>query len=187
MHRLLPENRPIMARFFASGALLVGAIALVVGAGLPQRAAFTGADMPEIGRVAPEIGSLAPPIQRPSLSGATIDLFALRGAPVIVNFWATWCVPCRVEMPELQALHDDTGVQIIGANLGEPRAAVARWVSDLGLTFDIALDDAHLHVATDYRVRGYPSTFVIDSDGIITHIFYGPVTRDTLEHALNAH
>lgn len=181
------HNHSKNLRLIASGFLFLGAALLIVLAGLPQRANFTGATIPDIGRVAPEIGSLAPPFYQPSLSDEPIALLDLRGESVIVNFWATWCVPCRIEMPELQALHEETGVRVVGANLGESRAVVARWVDQLGITFDIALDDWHLHVATDYRVRGYPSTFVIDSDGIITHIFYGPVTQQTLKNALNAH
>lgn len=174
-------------RLIVSGFLFLGAILLIMSAGLPQRADYTGATLPDIGRVAPEIGSLAPPFAQPSLSDESIALLDLRGESVIINFWATWCVPCRIEMPELQALHEEAGVRVVGVNLGEAREVVARWVDDLDLTFDIALDDMHWHVATDYRVRGYPSTFVIDSDGIITHIFYGPVTQDTLKNALNTH
>src|SRR5688572_5558022 len=86
---------------FASFAV---ALAVLIAAGLPQRAAYSGQILPNGQIVAPEIGATAPTFFAPTLNGS-VDLAELRGAPVIINFWATWCVPCRVEMPELQALH----------------------------------------------------------------------------------
>ena len=89
-------------------ACFLAAALLVLHAGLPQRAEFTVFSLDGGAVVAPETGAIAPPIDNtPTLAGDPIAWDALRGQPVIVNFWATWCVPCRVEMPELQALYDE--------------------------------------------------------------------------------
>lgn len=169
------------------GALVAFATAFVLlhNAGLPNRADYTGFFVDGIGRVAPEGGSIAPPFSQPTLSGHNLSLLDLRGEPVIVNFWATWCVPCRVEMPELQDFHEETGVRVLGVNIGEDRAAIAAWVEEFDLTFDLLLDPQQ-RVYQQYRVRGQPSTYVIAPDGIITHIYFGPTTAATLREALNA-
>jgi thiol-disulfide isomerase/thioredoxin len=70
----------------------------VIAGGLPQRATYSGAVLPSGEIAAPEIGAFAPPFRAPTLDGE-ITLEQLRGVPVVLNFWATWCVPCRVEMP----------------------------------------------------------------------------------------
>ncbi len=159
---------------------------LVVSAGLPQRADYTGETITSLGRVAPEIGSLAPPFSARTLGGDTANLMALRGKSVVINFWATWCVPCRTEMPELQALHETNGVPVLAVNLAEPETAVQRWADEFELSLTLVLDPDR-HIAEAYHLRGQPSTYVVAPDGIITHIFYGATTEDTLNAALLTH
>jgi thiol-disulfide isomerase/thioredoxin len=161
------------------------AVALLITAGLPNRAAYTGQILSNGQAIAPEIGAFAPPIRAQTLDG-TVDLAALRGTPAIVNFWATWCVPCRVEMPELQAFHQmHPDARVLAVNLGESRRLIVDWVRQFGLTFDVVLD-ADQSIATLYHLRGQPSTYIVAPDGMITSIFYGPTTRQTLESALAA-
>ena len=77
----------------------------------------------------------------------------------MINFWATWCVPCRVEMPELQAFHEaHPAVRVLAVNLGESRDLIVDWVTQFGLTFDIVLDTDR-SIADLYRLRGQPSTY----------------------------
>src|SRR5690606_20245646 len=137
--------------------------------------------------VAPRIGATAPPLQLPVLDhDARLTLSDLRGQVIVLNFWATWCVPCRIEMPALQTLyerHQAQGVRVIGINLGESPETARRWVDDLNLTFDIALDRDG-YAATLYQLRGQPSTYVIAPDGVISQIFYGAVDIDALESAV---
>jgi peroxiredoxin len=159
---------------------------LVVSAGLPQRADYTGQTITALGRVAPEIGSLAPPFEAPTFGGDTINLMALRGQSVVINFWATWCVPCRTEMPELQSLHESTGVTVLAVNLAESDAAVQQWADEFELSLTL-VPDRNRQIATAYQLRGQPSTYVVAPDGIITHIFYGATTEDTLHAALLTH
>jgi peroxiredoxin len=166
--------------------VLIAAAALLYQAGLPQRADYSGLVIDGLGVVAPEIGAIAPPFEQPTLSGDTLALFDLRGESVVINFWATWCPPCIVEMPALQELHDETGVRIIGVNMGEERDIVAAWVAENGITFDIVLDPQG-QVSQTYRLRGQPSTYVVAPDGIITHIFYGTVAMAALQDALATH
>lgn len=167
-------------------AALVAASWLLIYTGLPNRAEFTGNSVLDGRRIAPEINALAPPFTQPTLNGDTLVLDDLRGESVVINFWATWCVPCRTEMPELQALHADTGVRVLAVNLAENPQAVREWVTELGLTFTIVLD-AQGQIAEAYRLRGQPSTYVVAPDGIITHIFYGATTADALRDALRTH
>lgn len=167
------------------GALLcfAGALALLIAAGLPQRAPYSGQVLSDGQIIAPEIGAFAPDFSAPTLDGQ-VQLTKLHGQPAIVNFWATWCVPCRVEMPKLQAFHEaHPNVNVLAVNLGERRDLVVDWVRRLKLNFAIVLD-ADGSIAGEYRLRGQPSTYVISPDGVITSIFYGPTTRQVLESVL---
>ena len=163
----------------------VAAFFIVVQTGLPERADHTG--YIEAGqRVAPELNAVAPPFSLPTLAGNTLRLADLRGEVVVVNFWATWCEPCKVEMPELQALYqgyEERGLRVLAVNLGEGRQAAQQWVNSFGLTFDVLLDETQ-QVAAQYQLRGQPSTYVISPDGVITQIVYGPATRSALEAAV---
>ncbi|MBZ0274952.1 MAG: TlpA family protein disulfide reductase [Anaerolineae bacterium] len=173
----------------AAGIVVLAAAGLVViAAGLPERSAYTGETLVSGLVIAPELNAYAPDFTADVLDGAPVTLSALRGTPVILNFWATWCGPCRVEMPDLQALyaaHQADGLRILAVNLGETPAAMRPWRDELGLTFDLLLDPQG-DIAGMYHLRGQPSTYVIAPDGIITHIFYGPTTQTALEAALGS-
>ncbi|MBI1259106.1 MAG: redoxin domain-containing protein [Chloroflexi bacterium] len=183
MSAICDYRRPLL--WSGAVAAFAAAVALLIAAGLPNRAAYTGQILANGQAIAPEIGAFAPPIQAATLDGA-VDLAQLRGAPVIINFWATWCVPCRVEMPELQAYHQaHPNTRILAVNLGESRRLIVDWVAQFGLTFDVVLDPDRA-IATRYHLRGQPSTYIVAPDGVITSIFYGPTTRQSLESALAA-
>lgn len=165
---------------------LVTAFLIVTAAGLPQRAEFTGQIIPDELPVAPEIGAIAPPFEAVALDGQQINLGSLRGQVVLVNFWATWCEPCRVEMPDLEAVYQqyhERGLRVLAVNLGESTALIRQWVDEFGLTFDILLD-AQQQIAGLYQIRGQPTTYVISPLGIITHIFYGATSREAFEAVL---
>lgn len=152
-------------------------------AGLPNRAEYTGSHIENIGYVAPEIDSIAPPFTLSTLEFDPLSVDDLDDTVVIINFWATWCVPCRAEMPELQDLYDayDDKIRILGVNLGESPQSVAQWIEEFDLTFDILLDPLQ-SVAQLYQIRGQPSTYVLDKHHVIRAIYYGPVQMEQLEH-----
>ena len=133
------------------------------------------------------IGALAPEIALPMLSGETRTLTDLRGQVVILNFWATWCGPCRAEMPalaEIQTQYASRGVIVIGVNQREDAASVRRYLDSIGVDFQIALDPMG-ESNRQYRVLGLPSTYLIDRQGVIRDaIFGGPMARALIESKL---
>ena len=170
-----------------AAAAMSAALWLLITTGLPQRAAFTGQIIPGQRPIAPELNALAPDFERPDVNGNPIRLSDLRGAPVVVNFWATWCGPCIVEMPILQSIFEarqDTGLRILAVNLGESASVVRAWGEAQGLTYDLLLDEQQ-QVAALYYLRGQPSTYVISREGVITAIFFGPISESGLLAALN--
>jgi cytochrome c biogenesis protein CcmG, thiol:disulfide interchange protein DsbE len=185
----IPSAIPALRRSaLILGALvcLVTAVALLAQAGLPQRAQFTSRI--EVGGIeaAPELGHIAPSFVATLSTGTTIRLHDLQGRVVVLNFWATWCVPCRAEMPELQALANDYPIeqmQIIGINMGEPATAIEAWRDELNLTFDLVVDPSN-SIAALYHIRGQPTTYIIDTNGIIANIIYGATTRQALESTI---
>ncbi len=170
-----------------SVAALAAALLVLFTVGLPERAAFTGQVIPGQLPIAPEINAVAPPFELINLEGDITRLADLRGQHILINFWATWCIPCRVEMPVLQRLyeqHQADGLYILAVNLGEPSALAREWQRSLGLTYAILLDK-NQSTAALYQLRGQPSTYVISPNGIITHIFYGPASENALRAALH--
>ena len=105
---------------------------------------------------------------------------------MIINFWATWCVPCIREMPLLEAVHQ-RGVTVIGINAGvETEALVREWLDENGITFTVVLDDPSRTIERLFPVPGLPSTFFVDAEGVIQQIEYGELTATTLEAGLAA-
>lgn len=135
---------------------------------------------------APAVGHPAPSFSLPTLAGDAIALADLRGQPVVLNFWASWCGPCRAEMPELQRLHDrlgPAGVVVLGVNQGEQPETAAGFMQQLGLSFPVALDQ-RTGVSQQYLVNSLPTTFFIDRDGVIRTTFIGPMSDAVLAQNL---
>jgi len=107
--------------------------------------------------------------QLPDLSGADKKLSDYRGQVVFLNFWATWCGPCRSEMPAMESVYQelkDDGFVILAVDLGEDRETVQNFADDLGLSFPIVLDQAG-EVGGAYEARSIPTTYLIGKDGNI--------------------
>jgi thiol-disulfide isomerase/thioredoxin len=130
----------------------------------------------------PYIGHPAPAFTLDSPEGETLTLSELKGRPVILNFWATWCAPCRAEIPALEAASQKIGERgvILGVNVGEDPAQVARFAAELGMTYSIVLDP-EAEVSRLYRVRALPTTYFIDARGVITDIYTGPLNEPLLQ------
>ncbi len=129
----------------------------------------------------PGVGRLAPDFTLPTLDGQTFRLSEQRGKPVVLNFWATWCGPCRNELPALQkaATHLGDEVVFVGVDQGEDAAVVRDFAAELGLTFTIPLD-SNGEVGVDYKVKGLPTTFFIDRSGKIQNLWMGEMNSVTL-------
>ena len=115
------------------------------------------------------IGNLAPDCQLPGLGGQNFSLSSRRGEPVLINFWATWCPPCRGEMPYIQGIYEgwvDRGLVVLAVNLGESSSVVEDFMRSNDLSFTVLLDTTR-GVAQRYSITGIPTTFFIDKDGII--------------------
>ena len=135
---------------------------------------------------APVVGYPAPDFTLTDLDGNAVRLSDFRGKVVFLNFWATWCPPCRAEMPEMEELHQeyqDKDVVIIGVDLGEFRSSVKSFVEENGYSWTFVIDSTG-EVARDYMVTGIPSSFSIDEDGIIRALQVGAMSKAVMEARL---
>ncbi|MEO8395105.1 MAG: cytochrome c biogenesis protein CcdA [Chloroflexota bacterium] len=134
-----------------------------------------------------EIGKVAPGFSTTTDQGAAFKLADLRGKVVILNFWATWCGPCRVEMPEFQKAYASKagqGFTIVGVNNAEAVDVVAGFRDELKLTFPLLMDtDGHLQDL--YGINAYPSTYVLNRDGVIVNLHFGPLTAEQIADLVN--
>ncbi len=165
------------------GVGLVVFLAVPVGpAGPALGAAPTATPAP-----APVAGAPAPDFTLTDLAGNSITLSDLRGNVVLINFWATWCGPCKLEMPAIEAEYlarQDQGFTVLAVNLDEPADDVRAFVDALGLTFTTLLDPG-ARVNDLYRVRGYPTTFFVNRDGVIERQHIGLISADQLRETLD--
>ena len=130
-----------------------------------------------------QVGQVAPDFELSTPDGQRIRLSALRGKPVVLNFWATWCGPCRREMPEFQAVLDhyqDQEIRLIGINVGEGTVAVKDFMEQVGVDFPVLID-RNEQVQTAYKILPLPATFFIDQDGVIRHIHQAQMSAPQIE------
>jgi cytochrome c biogenesis protein CcmG/thiol:disulfide interchange protein DsbE len=118
------------------------------------------------------------------LDGAPVSLEALRGTPVILNFWSTWCQPCKIEHPFLQdAARAFPDVKFYGVLYGDEPQKARRFLQQQGSAYPILVDPGG-RMAIDYGVTGVPETFFIDRNGVIAAKFSGPVPPDELQRLI---
>jgi cytochrome c biogenesis protein CcmG, thiol:disulfide interchange protein DsbE len=167
---------------------IVGAFLLVllvlVGAGWMVRERFLPV----------EVGTRAPNFVASDLESRPVSLEELRGSVVLLNIWATWCAPCREEMPSMQRLHErfvEQGLRVVAVSIdaesgrrlgiGPPAGDVRGFVEEYGLTFDVWLDPAG-EIQRIYRTTGVPESFLIDRDGAIVKKVIGATDWDSDAH-----
>jgi len=130
------------------------------------------------------VGKPAPNFDTIDMKGNVWSLSKLKGQVVFVNFWATWCAPCREEMPSMQRLYNklpkDKFTMIALYNKDKP-AVVKNFVAKLGITIPI-LDDQQNIIGQKYGLTGLPETFIIDKQGVIREKFIGPAEWDSPEY-----
>ncbi|SFA89012.1 MULTISPECIES: peroxiredoxin [unclassified Bacillus (in: firmicutes)] len=130
------------------------------------------------------IGSKAPDFEVKTLTGETVKLSDYKGKKVMLNFWATWCPPCKAEMPDMQK-HYEQGhkdYEILAINI-DPQLDVQGFVDEMGLTFPILLDEDD-SINTKYKVISIPTTYFIDKKGIIREKFTGAMPLEAMEEYL---
>jgi cytochrome c biogenesis protein CcmG/thiol:disulfide interchange protein DsbE len=139
------------------------------------------------GGAADPAGRKAPPLPTSVLVPPQVTPASLRGEPTAINFWASWCDPCREEAPALErvARSLDGHAQIVGVNWNDNPDAARSWVDDYGWTFP-NLRDTDGVVGSDYGLRGLPATFIVDSRGRIADVLLGPQSEASLREALDS-
>jgi peroxiredoxin len=131
-------------------------------------------------------GATAPDFELNTLDGRTIKLSDYRGKKVILNFWATWCPPCKAEMPHMQSFYEDyndQGIEILAVNLTNMDKGVEevqKFVEEYGLTFSIPLDEAG-NAGTTYQAFTIPTTYILDEKGVITKKIVGPMDEKMMK------
>ena len=126
------------------------------------------------------------PFLRYSPDGRPIRMETFRGKPLVINFFASWCDPCREEMPLLNALASkahSNGYSVLGVAIQDSRASLTQFAKEAGILFPIALD-LNSRVQRTYRVFGPPATFFIDAQGVVRDVVLGPITPERAREAL---
>ena len=191
--------------FFGLAALLLAAALLLYAYGrfddrgeaeqLESIPAFSGTAESGIAAVQtdldnlPEVGDLAPDFELATLDGGTARLSDYQGRPVILNFWATWCAPCRLEMPELQRAQTEfdaagEGPIVLTINEGDSAEQVGEFFAEVGLTLT-ALLDSEGEVGTTYGAFFLPTTIIIGPDGAVVAVHRGMISRNQLDMYLD--
>ncbi|MFQ3661033.1 MAG: redoxin domain-containing protein [Chloroflexaceae bacterium] len=154
---------------------------------------LTGRNAAPQGQAMSEMNRPAPLFVAPTLDGGTVRLEDYRGQVVLLNFWGTWCEPCKRELPALQAAHEQLGrdgLAVIGINLtddeklqGRSETQIQAFLNQFGVTYPIALD-LEGSITNDYRVFPLPTSFFIDPEGTIRYVHIGELTLADVQATL---
>jgi peroxiredoxin len=130
----------------------------------------------------PVKGQPAPDFALRDASGKLVKLSDFRGKVVFVNFWASWCVPCRKEMPDIQSVYDEKksqGLEVLAVNWEDSADTASGFLASRNLTLPLLLDRAG-RIYDQYKLQGLPDSFFIDREGNLAALQYGPLTRDKM-------
>jgi len=121
------------------------------------------------------------------LNGSTVSLSDYKGKRVFLNFWATWCPPCKAEMPDIEKLYQETkdsDLVILAVNVGEDKKTVQAFIRDKGYNFPVLLDDEG-EVSQLYQVAGIPTSYFIDTEGYLDDGISGPISLESMKEFVN--
>ena len=158
------------------GIVLISASAFFVLRDTPPQTSFT--------TVPVKVNYPSPELTLTDTQGTSHSLTEYRGQVVLINLWATWCIPCTKEMPALQSFYDtyqEDGFVVIAINDGEAAPDVLQFVKDYKLTFPIWLDPTYVATEDAFKTMNLPSSFVIDRGGTVQLMWVGGITRQMLE------
>lgn len=166
----------------------------------------TNSDETEVNRIAPntveingnsklevgvEEGNIALDFELQTLDGKTMKLSDMVGKKVILNFWATWCPPCKAEMPHMQEFYEDqkgNGVEILAVNLTTAernKDNIGPFIKEYGLTFPVLLDSQG-EIGQTYQSFSIPTSYIIDSSGVIQKKIVGPMDKEMMKEVINS-
>jgi len=151
-----------------------------------QQTVNSQANTTESDSVAQNQNQTAPDFSLQALDGGSISLNDYAGQVILVNMWATWCPPCKAEMPGINAFYEDykdDGFVVLAINSQEDAATVQKFISEQGFTFPVLLDGRGA-VMNLYQVRGLPTTFIIDRNGQVQFSHSGAITYEQLEKVI---
>ena len=133
-------------------------------------------------REAPEVGAFAPGFNLPNTYGDNVTLTDYRGKVVLINFWATWCPPCRQEMPSIHDRYQQHNgdLVVLAVDYAEAAEDVVEFQNQLGLTFNVLLDSKGA-VSALYKVQGYPTSVFVNEFGVIEFVHIGLMTENQLD------
>lgn len=132
------------------------------------------------------VGLESPDFTLTNLDGKEVSLSDYRGKTVIINFWATWCHWCDIEMPDLNKVHmENEDIVVLAVNVMEEEGKVREYIEDGGYEFEVVLDTDG-KIASDYLVNGLPNSYFVDKDGILQFIKVGMITNDELLNVVDA-
>lgn len=150
----------------------------------------TAEDIPGVDLSQVKEGNPAPNFELTTLAGETVQLSDYKGKKVILNFWATWCPPCKAEMPHMQNFYEKNkanDIEIIAVNLtsmDKGKTEIENFIKEYGLTFDIPLDEEGT-IGAQYQAFSIPTSYIINSKGIITKKIIGPMDEDMMKTLTN--
>lgn len=171
-----PEPKPGFG--FGAWVMMLGIVVATV---------VLGIQLANQNQIQPQPGDIAPDFSLETFDGQPLKLSDLRGRIVVINFWASWCAPCRTEAPELQAIWEDygaRGVVVIGVNWLDAERDARAFMDEFGMTYPNAPDTGET-VGRMYRITGAPENFVIDQNGVVVQTIAGPTTYDSLTTMLD--
>lgn len=174
MNRNLRKSVPILLLGLGLSLILAAVIRMVQD--LPPRT--------DLSAVPVKVSYSAPQLELTDTAGNPASLADYSGRVVLVNLWATWCPPCKAEMPAFESFyqkHKDEGFVIVAINDGDPTQDVLQFVEDYGLTFPVWLDPQYIATEQAFKTLNLPSSFVIDREGTIVLSWVGGTNLKTLE------
>ncbi len=171
-----PMNRFIPPILLGLGVILIAVSGYFILQNIPPQTDFS--------TVPAQVNFAAPEVTLTDTAQVSHSLIDYHGQVVLVNLWATWCPPCKEEMPTLQAFykkHQDQGFIIVAINDGDPTSDVLQFVEEYRLSFPIWLDPTYYATEQAFKTLNLPSSYVIDRSGIVRLSWVGGINRKTLD------